>query len=163
MDLHLEESIGAEKTSILDSADFMSFFFAFIFRYGKRVGRINCLAISEIKKVHGIITVWTLSGHVWNKPIHMEWRGKWTDFPVIPPNPYGLKGILVYPNKPLLTIHYNSGQQFIPFQIHSIAQCLDVAIGSEVIFPEKIYIIKDNKTQKNSYEQVEFSITSVNI
>jgi hypothetical protein len=55
MDLHLEESIGAEKTSVLDYADFMSFFFAFIFRYGKRVGRINCLAISEIKKVHGII------------------------------------------------------------------------------------------------------------
>jgi hypothetical protein len=93
----------------------------------------------------------------------MEWRGKWTDFPVIPPNPYGLKGILVYPNKPLLAIHYNSGQQFIPFQIHSIAQCLDVAIGSEVIFPEKKYIIKDNKTQKNSYEQVKFSTTSVNI
>jgi hypothetical protein len=27
MDLHLEESIGAEKTSVLDYADFMSFFF----------------------------------------------------------------------------------------------------------------------------------------
>jgi hypothetical protein len=31
---------------------------------------------------------------------------------------------------------------------------LDVAIGSEVIFPEKKNIIKENTTQKKNYEQV---------